>query len=47
MTVVDKVLARAWRPAYVPARPARYVLEVHPDLYSAYAVGDKVQVIHV
>jgi uncharacterized membrane protein (UPF0127 family) len=45
MQVVDKVMARAWHPAYVPSRPARYVLELHPELYSAYEVGNKVEII--
>lgn len=43
MDVVDKTLARRWHPVYVPARPARFILEVHPDLLSAYDVGEKVQ----
>lgn len=46
MEVVDKVLAKAWHPAYIPSRPARYVLEVHPDLYSAYEVGNKVEIVN-
>ena len=43
MQVVDKVLARSWRPAYFSKRPAKYVLEVHPDRWEDYEVGDKVQ----
>jgi hypothetical protein len=27
MQVVDKVLARSWRPAYFSKQPAKYVLE--------------------
>ncbi len=38
--VVDKVLARPWRLAYVPAQPARYTLEAHPDLLDKIEVGD-------
>ena len=45
MDVVDKTLAKGWHPIYVPARAARYILEVHPDLLSAYDVGDRVQFI--
>ena len=44
MEVVDKVVARAWRPAYIPSRPAQYVLELHPDLYAAYEIGNKVRI---
>lgn len=43
MTVVDKVIAKKWRPAYFPAKAARYTLEVHPSRYNDYEVGDKVQ----
>ena len=42
MLVVDKVLAKSWRPAYFPAKAARYTLESHPSRYSDYEVGDKV-----
>ncbi len=43
--VVDKVLAQPWRPAYFPAKPARYTLEVHPDRLGDYEAGQKVQFI--
>jgi uncharacterized membrane protein (UPF0127 family) len=43
MIVVDKVIAKVWRPAYFPAKAARYTLEAHPSRYNDYAVGDKVQ----
>lgn len=43
MTVVDKVVAKPWRPAYLPAQPARYVLEIHPDRWDDYQIGDKVE----
>jgi hypothetical protein len=45
LEVADKVLARAWRAAYVPSRPARYVLEIHPVHFSSYDVGHKVEII--
>ena len=45
MKVVDRVLAKAWRPAYIPARPARYVLELHPDHASAFEIGHEVRFI--
>lgn len=47
LQVADKVLARAWRAAYVPTRPARYVLELHPLHLAAYEVGHKVAIIDV
>jgi uncharacterized membrane protein (UPF0127 family) len=43
MEVVDKVLARSWRPAYFSKQPARYVLEVHPDRWGDFEIGDGVE----
>ncbi|SRR5581483_1073668 len=43
MEVVDKALAKSWRPAYFPARAARYTLEIHPDHMNDYEVGHKVE----
>jgi uncharacterized membrane protein (UPF0127 family) len=43
MQVVDKVLAKSWRPAYFSKQPARYVLEVHPERWEEFQVGDTVE----
>jgi len=43
MKVVDKVLARSWRPAYFSKQPARYVLEVHPERWGDFEIGDRVR----
>jgi uncharacterized membrane protein (UPF0127 family) len=43
MTVVDKVIAKSWRPAYFPGADARYTLEIHPDRWADYEIGDKVE----
>jgi len=43
MQVVDKVIAKSWRLAYASKRPARYVLEIHPDRWGDYEIGDTVQ----
>ena len=43
MQVVDKVLAKSWRPAYFSKQPAKYVLEVHPERWDEYQIGDMVQ----
>jgi uncharacterized membrane protein (UPF0127 family) len=40
--VVDTVLARPWRPVYVPQAPARYVIEGHPRLLDEVAVGESI-----
>ncbi len=41
--VVDTVLARAWRPAYAPRQPARYILEIHPERKNEFKIGDKIE----
>jgi uncharacterized membrane protein (UPF0127 family) len=41
--VVDVVLARSWRPAYAPHRPAQYTLEIHPDRLNEFVIGDKIE----
>ena len=43
MIVVDKIIAKPWRPAYLPAQPARYVLEIHPTRWNDYQIGNKVE----
>jgi uncharacterized membrane protein (UPF0127 family) len=43
MQVVDKVLARSWRPAYFSKQPARYVLELHPKRWGDFEIGDGVE----
>ena len=43
MEVVDKVIAKSWKPAYFPRTDAKFVLEIHPDRFSEYNVGDIVE----
>jgi uncharacterized membrane protein (UPF0127 family) len=43
MQVVDKVLARSWKPAYFSKEPAKYVLEIHPKRWDEFQVGDRVK----
>ncbi len=38
--VVDTVLARRWKPAYLPKSPAKYVLEAPVDCLSDFSIGD-------
>jgi len=40
MQVVDKVVAKSWRPAYFSKQPARYVLEIHPERWEDFEIGD-------
>lgn len=42
--VVDKALARPFRPYYAPRRPARYVLEGPPSLLERVDVGDQLYI---
>jgi len=41
--VVDTILAHAWRPAYAPRQPARYILEIHPDRLNEFKIGDHLE----
>ncbi len=43
MQVVDKVVAGAWKPAFFPKSPARYVLEVHTSRINDFEIGQFVQ----
>ena len=43
MQVVDKVLAKPWRPAYFPKQPAKYALEIHPKRWEDFEIGDGVE----
>lgn len=42
MRVVDAQLARRWRPSYMPAGPARFILETRPEYLSCFQIGDQV-----
>lgn len=41
--VVDVKLARRWRPAYVPQRPARYILELAAERFQDFQIGDQIR----
>jgi uncharacterized membrane protein (UPF0127 family) len=43
MQVVDKILAKSWRPAYFSKQPAKYVLEIHPERWGDFEIGDGVE----
>ncbi|MBN1303777.1 MAG: DUF192 domain-containing protein [Anaerolineales bacterium] len=45
LEVVDKVLAKPWRPAYFSRKAARYVLEINPLRLEDYNIGDRVEFI--
>ena len=39
--VIDKVLARPFRPYYAPGGPAQYFVEGHPSLLDRVSAGDQ------
>jgi uncharacterized membrane protein (UPF0127 family) len=39
--LVDKALAKRWRPFYMPKQPAQYVVELHQDRFDDYAIGER------
>ncbi|MBN1964300.1 MAG: DUF192 domain-containing protein [Anaerolineae bacterium] len=39
--VVDKKLAKPWRPAYAPQKPAQYIVEANPDVLARVQIGDQ------
>lgn len=41
--VVDKALARPFRPYYAPCRPAQYYVEGHPSLLDRVETGDQLE----
>ena len=41
LVVVDKVLAKRWRPMYIPKKPAQYVVELNHENYTKFAIGDQ------
>jgi len=47
MKVVDKILAKSWRPAYFSKEAAKYVLEIHPSRWEDFQIGDVVQFLDV
>lgn len=42
-TVVDVCLAKKWRLAYFPQKPASFVLEMAPERIQDFKIGDKIQ----
>jgi uncharacterized membrane protein (UPF0127 family) len=40
LEVVDKTVARRWRPFYRPSSSAMYILEAHPDRFNDFQIGD-------
>ena len=43
--VVDKALAKPFRPLYAPRRPAQYFVEGHPSLLERVQAGDELAIV--
>lgn len=43
--IVDKILAKKWKPAYFPAQPAQYTIELHVSRFNDFSIGDKLVLI--
>ena len=41
LVIVDKVLARRWKPIYQPKKAAQYVVELHQSKFSEFSIGDQ------
>jgi len=41
--VVDTVVAKPWRPSYLPQAPARYAIEADPGIIQYVKIGDRVE----
>jgi uncharacterized membrane protein (UPF0127 family) len=44
LKVVDVRYARRWRPAYMPKKAARYVLETHASRIDDFQIGDQLAI---
>jgi uncharacterized membrane protein (UPF0127 family) len=44
LCVVDKTLARPFRPYYAPRQPARYILEGPPAMLDRVRIGDQLHI---
>ncbi len=42
-TVVDKQLAKPWRPAYAPKSAAQYFIEANPSILQRVEIGDRLR----
>ena len=40
--VVDKTIAKKWRPFYISKKKANYVLETHHNAFSNFNIGDQI-----
>lgn len=43
--VIDTVVAKPWRPSYLPQAPARYAIEADPGIIQHVEIGDHVEFV--
>ncbi len=43
LIIVDKVLAKKWRPMYFPQKKAKYVVELHESKFADFEVGQQLE----
>jgi uncharacterized membrane protein (UPF0127 family) len=39
--IIDKIIAKKWRPIYIPRYNAKMILETHIDNYNKFDIGDR------
>lgn len=44
LVIVDKALAKKWKPYYASKKPAQYVVELHASRFSDFAEGEKLYI---
>jgi uncharacterized membrane protein (UPF0127 family) len=40
--IVDKIVARPWRPSYLPQAPAKYAIEADPGVIKSVQIGERI-----
>jgi len=41
--VVDVQIAHRWHPLVIPKKPAKYVLEIAPERFTEFEIGDRLR----
>jgi uncharacterized membrane protein (UPF0127 family) len=42
--IVDKILAKKWRPFYAPKKPAKMIIETHYNNLAKFKIGDQLKI---
>lgn len=46
MKVIDKIIAKKWKPFYAPKSAAIYTIEMHPDRFFDFKENDLVEFVN-